>query len=119
MSDFKDGDVFRSGFKITLVPSGLVMVVDSASPNYPSNVVSITDENDKPSAQDIYDGLRTANLTCQINKAADRGDYRGQRFVSNGIDGTSRTWVIVNQGGALSKSAGTTYDFTVNEVINP
>lgn len=117
--DYKDGDILRGGFTITLDTAGLTLIVDSASPNYPSNVVSITDENDKPSAQDIYDGLRTANLTVQINRSADQGDYRGDTFTSPGIDGTSRKWVIVNQGGQKTKREAVTYDLTVNEVINP
>lgn len=116
--DYKDGQLLRAGFKITLAPAGLTLIVNSCTPNYPSNVVQITDENDAPSAQDIYDGLRTANLTVQINASADQGDYRGQTFTTDGIDGTSRKWVVVNQGGTKSKSDACTYDFTVNEVIN-
>lgn len=119
MDNFKDGEVLKGGFTITLETAGVTLVVNTCSPSYSTESVELKDENNLPSAQDLTNALRTANLNVQINKAADRGDYRLDTFTTAHIDGTSRKWVISNQGGSLSKGDATAYDFTVNEVINP
>lgn len=113
-----DGNTLRGGFVITLDTAGVDLIVDNCSPNYPTKELLRTDENDAPAGGVVYDDWRTANLTVQINASADQGDYRGDTFTTSAIDGTSRTWVINNQGGAKNKDALVTYDFTVREVIN-
>lgn len=99
---YTDGNIVATSFTASI--NNVTYVFNNATLDYPSASVEVTDANGTPTAAYHYQsGNATGTAEIQVNAAADKGDLRGQVFLTNTFTNSNLNFVITSQSMPVSK----------------